>query len=106
MGYLAEHMDAANNFAPLFEAHLELQEPDIIFVPPLDSTSPDNFSSFVKSLTEDIIKMANLIPRVASHYLSPDYQVMLPSNHLKIQLHLKTILCTSLFTRLLSSDTR
>lgn len=68
-------MDPANQFAPLFEAQLELREPDLVFVPPLDSESPKNFSSLVQGLINDILKMANLIPRIATHYDYPDYQV-------------------------------
>lgn len=75
LGYLAEHMDPANQFAPLFEAHLELREPDLVFVPPLDTDSPNNFSSLVQGLIHDIIKMADLIPRIATHYQYVDYQV-------------------------------
>ncbi|XP_054276549.1 dynein beta chain, ciliary [Macrosteles quadrilineatus] len=80
LGYLAEHMDPTNNFAPLFEAHLELREPDLVFVPPLDSDNPDNFSHLVQGLIDAIIKMANLIPRIATHYDFSDYQHDMENN--------------------------
>lgn len=87
LGYLAEHMDPANQFAPLFEAQLELREPDLVFVPPLDSESPKNFSSLVQGLINDIMKMAHLIPRIATHYDYPDYQVQ----SFKLQYHYREI---------------
>lgn len=75
LGYLAEHMDPLNMLEPLFEAQLELREPDLVFVPPLDSSKSDSFLSLVQGLIEDIIQMATLIPRVSEHANSQDYMV-------------------------------
>lgn len=74
LAYLADNMDA--NMPPLFEAHLHLREPDIVFVPALDH-SEDGFASLVQGLIADIVAMAGLIPRVAKrdHCACPSYQV-------------------------------
>ena len=76
MGYLAEHMDPSNGFAPLFQAQLELHEPDLVFVPSLDLSAPDCFANMVEGLINDIIKMASLIPRIALHHETANYEVL------------------------------
>lgn len=64
LSYLAENMDPANNFAPLFESRLELLDPNLIFVPSLSPDDPQGFISLLKSLIADIIQMAALIKRL------------------------------------------
>ncbi|XP_034234645.1 dynein beta chain, ciliary [Thrips palmi] len=64
--YLADNMDAQEKLPPLFEAHLHLREPDIVFVPALDH-SPQGFASIVKELIADVLAMAGLIPCVGDH---------------------------------------
>ncbi|KAF4519850.1 hypothetical protein B566_EDAN005192, partial [Ephemera danica] len=72
LAYIADNMDPHNVPPPLFEARLELQEPNLIFVPPLDDTStsepdsPRGYPVIVRGLIEQIVRMATLIPRVAS----------------------------------------
>lgn len=50
--------------APLFEACLELQEPDLVFTPSLDSTVQDNFCSIIQGIIEEIIELSKLMPRI------------------------------------------
>ena len=75
LGYLAEHMDPSNGLAPLFEAQLELREPDLIFIPSLDLEEPSCFSTVVEGLIFDIIKMSSLVPRIAQKKEAKDYEV-------------------------------
>lgn len=75
LGYIAEQMDPSNQNCPLFEARLELVDPDIVFVPPLDPEYNDSFLSRVESLIDDIIQMAALIPRLAKHLGQENYLV-------------------------------
>jgi dynein heavy chain len=56
-------MDPTNNLAPLFEAQLILLEPNIIFVPSLDSNADDGFKKLITGLINDIIKIASIVPR-------------------------------------------
>lgn len=65
LGYLTENMDSSKNLAPLFEVQLELQDPEIVFMPPLDLDEPDGFITIIEELIGDILDMAKLIPRVA-----------------------------------------
>jgi hypothetical protein len=69
-------MDPNNGLAPLFEAQLELREPDLVFVPPLDPAAPGCFTSVVEGLINDIVKMASLIPRISLHHETASYEVL------------------------------
>jgi dynein heavy chain len=69
-------MDPNNGYAPLFQAQLELHEPDLVFVPSLDLGASDCFASMVEGLINDIIKMASLIPRIALHHENASYEVL------------------------------
>lgn len=59
--------------APLFELLLELHEPLIVFVPTLDIEEQGNFFRFVVSLTEDISKMGEIMPRVLKNFTVENY---------------------------------
>ncbi|XP_047143157.1 dynein beta chain, ciliary isoform X1 [Hydra vulgaris] len=59
---------------PLFESRLELQAPDLIFVPPLDFNCKGCFFTIVEEILSDIYSQASLINRLASHYDQPNYQ--------------------------------
>lgn len=59
----------------MFEAQLELRDPDLVFIPSLNTDDPDCFSSVVEGLISDIIKMASLIPRIAINYGAANYEV-------------------------------
>ncbi|KAM7360514.1 dynein heavy chain at 93AB isoform 2-T2 [Cochliomyia hominivorax] len=64
VGYIVENMDPENNYAPLFEARLELREPDMIFVPSLNPEDSMGFNNMLIELVRDILKMASLIKRL------------------------------------------
>lgn len=59
---------------PLFEVALELQEPDLVFVPSLGENSA--FMDLILSIEEEIFGVGKLIPRVAAHKDWPDYEVI------------------------------
>lgn len=50
MAYLADNMDAGNNFPPLFESRLELEIPNLIFVPSLDPNDANSFNHLLINL--------------------------------------------------------
>ncbi|KAJ8736094.1 hypothetical protein PYW08_006750 [Mythimna loreyi] len=64
LGYISEHMNPKNKLAPLFEAQMELLDPDIVFAPSLDPNDPKGFTALIKGLIEDIMNMATLIERI------------------------------------------
>nr|CAD7441492.1 unnamed protein product [Timema bartmani] len=80
LGYLTENIDPASGLAPLFEAQLELHDPDLVYVPSVDPDDPDGFISLVKGLTSDIIGMADLVPRVSSVKSDAGYKVDMENN--------------------------
>jgi len=59
--------------APLFEACLELQEPDLVFTPSLDFTVEGNFCSIIQGIIEEIIKLSKLMSRICDKNNSNDY---------------------------------
>lgn len=61
--------------APLFEACLELHEPDLVFTPSLDSNTEGNFCSIVQGIIEEIIKLSKLMPRICDKNNAHDYFV-------------------------------
>ena len=75
LNYLLEFTDAKHNQAPLFEAKLELQQPDMVFIPSLDFGISDGFYDLVEGIVSDIYKMASLVKRLAEHGGSEHYQV-------------------------------
>jgi dynein heavy chain len=64
---------------PLFEARLELLEPDVEFKPSLDPDVPGGFYDIIKGLMDDVFNMATLISRVASDVGQPHYLVSILS---------------------------
>ncbi|CAG9135931.1 unnamed protein product [Plutella xylostella] len=64
LGYICEHMDPKNKLAPLFQAQLELLEPDMVFAPSLDPTDEKGFMAMVKGLINDVVKMSSLVERI------------------------------------------
>ena len=73
--HLLDNTDPKNNPVPLFEAHLELQVPDMVFIPSLDGGIADGFYDLVDGLVGDIYKQSSLIPRLAQHSGQEHYQV-------------------------------
>lgn len=57
-------MNPNNKLAPLFEAQLELLDPDMVFVPSLDPTAEKGFTALIKGLIDDVLNMATLIERI------------------------------------------
>lgn len=64
MGYISEHMNPKNKLAPLFEAQLELLDPDMVFAPSLDSEDEKGFMALINNLINYILKMAALVKRI------------------------------------------
>lgn len=64
LGYITEHMNPKNKLAPLFEAQLELLDPDMVFLPSLDPSDEKGFTALIKSIIDDVVNMATLIERI------------------------------------------
>lgn len=63
------------NMPPLLEAKLELQAPEMIFIPTLEQEDPNGFIALVEDLIEEILHCASLVPRVATHKEMENYLV-------------------------------
>lgn len=57
-------MNPKNKLAPLFEAQMELLDPDIVFAPSLDPSDPKGFTALIIGLIDDVMNMATLIERI------------------------------------------
>lgn len=64
LGYISEHMNPKNKLAPLFEAQLELLEPDMVFCPSLDPSEEKGFTAMINNLINDILKMSTFVKRI------------------------------------------
>lgn len=64
IAYLADNMDPSNNFPALFESRLELDIPNLVFVPSLDPKDANSFNNLLVALVNDITFMSSLIPRL------------------------------------------
>jgi dynein heavy chain len=73
VNFLLENTEAKS--MPLFEAQLELQVPEMVFLPSLDYGVADGFYDLVDGLVGDIYKQSSLIPRLAKHSGQEHYQV-------------------------------
>ncbi|XP_018352750.1 PREDICTED: dynein heavy chain 9, axonemal-like [Trachymyrmex septentrionalis] len=62
--YLLDETDPESNVSPLFEIHLSLEIPNIVFRPAVDPDDPESFYIFYEGLLLDIMRMGTLIPRV------------------------------------------
>ena len=58
----------------LFEAHMELQSPDMVFKPSLDYGVADGFYDLIDGLVGDIYKQASKVSRLAAHSGQEHYQ--------------------------------
>ncbi|XP_064623162.1 dynein beta chain, ciliary-like [Lineus longissimus] len=72
VNFLLENTEAKS--MPLFEAQLELQVPEMVFLPSLDYGVADGFYDLVDGLVGDIYKQSSLIPRLAKHSGQEHYQ--------------------------------
>ena len=75
LSYLLENTDTKHNTAPLFEAKLELQQPDMVFIPSLDFGVSEGYYEEVEGIVNNIYKMASLVKRLAERNDSEHYQV-------------------------------
>jgi dynein heavy chain len=55
IAYLADNMDPANNFPALFESRLELEIPNLIFIPSLDPNDSNSFNHLLINLVNGIL---------------------------------------------------
>uniref|UniRef100_A0A6P7G4P0 Dynein beta chain, ciliary-like n=1 Tax=Diabrotica virgifera virgifera TaxID=50390 RepID=A0A6P7G4P0_DIAVI len=63
LGYIIEHMDPGNNLPPLFESQLKLMEPEIVFIPSLDSSDPEGLKSLITGLIDDAVETSAIVKR-------------------------------------------
>lgn len=80
LNYLLDNTDIKNQVSPLFEARLELQAPDMVFVPSLDYNVPNGFYELIDGIITDIYQQSSLVNRLASHNGHSHYQVCLYSS--------------------------
>lgn len=74
LNYLLDNTDLKHNSTSLFEAKLELQQPELVFIPSLDFGVSDGYYDLVESIVNDVYKMASLVKRLADHNESDNYQ--------------------------------
>ncbi|XP_008276610.1 dynein axonemal heavy chain 9 [Stegastes partitus] len=72
--FFLDNTDQKSAVAPLFEAQLDLQVPDMVFTPSLDFGAGDSFFELVESLINDVFRISSLVPRLAQHSSVPHYQ--------------------------------
>ncbi|GFN78401.1 dynein heavy chain 9, axonemal, partial [Plakobranchus ocellatus] len=72
--FMLNNTDPKQNPGPLHEAKLELQVPEMVFLPSLDFGVADGFYDEVDGLVGDIYKQSSLIPRLAAHSGQQHYQ--------------------------------
>lgn len=76
--FLLDNTEGKTEQNPLFEAHLELQVPEMVFTPSLDFGVADGFYDLIDGLIGDIYKQASKIKRLAAHSGQEHYQVPFP----------------------------
>lgn len=72
-----DEMEPGHASSPLFEVALQLQEPDILFVPSMNIFDSKGFYHLVDSLLTDIMQMSVLVQRVARHFSQANYEVIM-----------------------------
>lgn len=70
-----DEMETGRASFPLFQVALQLQEPDIVFLPSLKADDLNGFYHLIESLLSDIIRMSVLIKRVAKCLSEANYKV-------------------------------
>lgn len=108
LNYILDNTDPKTNTLAIFEAKLELQTPDMVFIPSLDYVSGTyGFYDMVESIVNDIYSMATLVARLADHNESSLYQVLFLTTCLG---HLLDIQCKppviNVLVRILKSQRR
>uniref|UniRef100_A0A3B5KZ59 Dynein, axonemal, heavy chain 9 n=1 Tax=Xiphophorus couchianus TaxID=32473 RepID=A0A3B5KZ59_9TELE len=77
--FFLENTDQRTVMAPLLEARLDLQAPNMVFSPSLELGAPDSLFEIVENLINDVFKMSSLVPRLAQHSPSAHYQADMES---------------------------
>lgn len=77
LNYLLTSTDSKLCQFPLFEARLELQAPDMVFVPSLEFNVSGGFYDLIEEILCDVYQQAGLVKRLAHHYDHNDYLVSL-----------------------------
>ncbi|MCJ8738378.1 hypothetical protein PDJAM_G00035190 [Pangasius djambal] len=72
--FLDNTADDTPGLAPLFEVHLNLEVPDIVFYPSLEFGAADGFYDLVEGLINDVYRISSLVPRLAECNSFPHYQ--------------------------------
>lgn len=75
LNFILTNTDAKQVQFPLFEARLELQAPEMLFIPSLNFNEPGGFYDIMEDILSDFYHQASLVNRLADHYDSGDYQV-------------------------------
>nr|KAG5690881.1 hypothetical protein BaRGS_028913 [Batillaria attramentaria] len=73
--FFLDNTDPKHVTLPLFEARLELQVPEMVFIPSVDFGVADGFYDLVDGLVGDVYKQASLIGRLATHSGQEHYQL-------------------------------
>lgn len=73
--FLLNNTETRTEVDALFQAHLELQVPDMVFLPSLDYGVADGFYDLIDGLVGDIYKQSSKVPRLAKHSGMDHYQV-------------------------------
>ncbi|CAI2736889.1 unnamed protein product, partial [Dicrocoelium dendriticum] len=80
LNYLLSETEDQPSTAVLFEVYMELQTPDVVFCPSLDTTSTTGLYKLIEGMVDDIYKQAQCIPRFASPLGGDDYQGKVSAN--------------------------
>ncbi|XP_028842651.1 dynein heavy chain 9, axonemal-like isoform X2 [Denticeps clupeoides] len=74
MMFFIKNTDNKPGLAPLFEVQLDLQPPEVVFQPSLETGVADGFSELIEGLINDIFRISSLVPRLSEHSGFPHYQ--------------------------------
>ncbi|KAK2885147.1 hypothetical protein Q8A73_021621 [Channa argus] len=72
--FFLDNTDRRTVVAPLFEAQLDLNVPDMVFTPSLEFGAGDSFFELVEGLINDVFRISSLVPRLTQQSPFPDYQ--------------------------------
>ena len=75
LNYMLCNTDPGKSQYPLFEARLELQAPDMVFVPSLDFNVTGGFYDMIEGIMNDVYHQATLVKRLALYMEHDHYQV-------------------------------
>ncbi|XP_038392820.1 dynein heavy chain 9, axonemal [Canis lupus familiaris] len=72
--YLLENTECRTGLTPIFEAHLSLAIPELVFSPSLEYGVKGGFYDAIEGLITSIFGVSSLMPRLSPHTGSPHYQ--------------------------------